>query len=98
MYYQSVIPIHTMSHYVVEIVSCYEPIVVQICLCEHFLVLLVCHVLPQVHTYSLQVQNSYLSTLVRIKCSKHFHYLSSRIFFAELGSCKSQELCKIYAP
>ena len=84
-----------MGHDVVEIVSSHKSIIVQICLCENVLDLIVSQVFSQFLSNLLQLQSCESACSVDIECLEYLVDFNSALFVAELGSGQSQEFWEI---
>lgn len=59
----SLIPVNSVSHDVVEVITSHKSIIIEIRLNKHFFYLLICQVLAQILSHFLQLQHCY-STLI----------------------------------
>lgn len=91
----SIIPVDSVGHNVVEVISSHEAVVVQISLCKHLIELLIGHVFPEILGNFLQLHHSNFPILMNIKGCKDFVDFSPAVLVAELGSRKSQKLWEI---
>ena len=92
---QSLFPVNFVCHDVVEIVSGNESVVVQICLGENVLDLVVSQVLSQFLGDLLQLKSGESSGSVDIECLENFLNFNSAFFVAELSCGESQEFSEV---
>ena len=91
----SLFPINLVSHDAVEVISSDKSIIVQICLGENVLNLVVSQVLSQFLSDLLQFKGCESSSSVDVKGLENLVYFSSAFFVADFSGGESQELSKI---